>query len=108
MLMRVDLLGWSVLLIALAMGYLVCVKANKQENNVLKLAGYIIGIIVVLVSVILALSNLKDTMTRRPAATTRPRTGAVTRPPAIPRENLPKVPTIPTIPQTGTELPKLP
>lgn len=53
--------GDALLLIALALGYIVCALANK-ENKGLKLIGYIIGIIVMVMSAGLIIGKIKSSL----------------------------------------------
>ena len=103
--MRIDLVGWSLLLIALAMGYSACVKANKETNQILKIAGYVIGIIILAASLLLALGEASTNMRRK---NMMPRRGAdLTRPTMLPRENMPNLPAFPRAPK-ALEIPKPP
>ena len=107
--MRVDLVGWSLLLIALAMGYSVCIKAGRAENKALKMIGYIIGVIILVVSLALALSDLGARVRFRKGAMVGPQ-----RPAGVPTRpfTAPNIPTIPKAPKSATEtvpaIPKAP
>jgi hypothetical protein len=46
----------ALLLIALGTGYLVCLKANKEDKN-LKVLGYIIGIFIIVTSILLTINS---------------------------------------------------
>ena len=95
--MRVDLVGWSLLLIALAMGYSVLIKAGKTDNKNLKMLGYVIGIIVLAACLVLVLSDLGSRIRLRRGAMVGPRrtTGTPARPFTAPNINMPAIPRAP-------------
>ena len=109
---RVDLVGWSLVLIALAMGYSVCVKASRADNRTIKMIGYIIGIIVIAASLVLALSDLGTRIrTRRgtPMLPGRPAAGIPTRPFNAPNVNMPTMPRAPkAVIQPAPAVPNIP
>jgi len=47
----------AILLVALALGYIVCYLANREEGN-FRSAGYIIGVFIILLSIVLIFNNL--------------------------------------------------
>jgi len=47
----------AILLVAMALGYIVCYLANREEKT-LRLAGYLIGIFIILLSAMLIVNNL--------------------------------------------------
>lgn len=102
--MRVDLVGWSLLMIALAMGFSVLHKAGKETNRILKMAGYVIGAIVLITSLVLAVSDLSARAKMGRGGVTGPRrtTTAPTRPATAPKINVPTIPKVPTAPKVET------
>ncbi len=104
--MRVDLVGWSLLLIALAMSYSVFVKAVKMDNKNLKLLGYVIGVVTLAVVLVLAIFDLgfRVRMKRGPIAGSRRITA-----PVRPNVNLPAIPKMPkTSPEAKPVMPNIP
>ncbi len=104
--MRVDLVGWSLLLIALAMSYSVFVKAVKMDNKNLKLLGYVIGVAILAVVLVLAIFDLgfRIRMKRGPIVGSR-RIAA----PVRPNINLPAFPKTPkAAPETKPVMPDIP
>lgn len=92
MFMRVDLAAWSLLLIALGIGYLICLKAGKEGGKLFKYGGYVIGVIILVASLLLAACDLGARLSRRRAlprrierATTRPKTMPSVETPSAPR-----------------------
>lgn len=89
--MRIDMEAWAVLLIALGIGYLICLKASKEGLKLFKYGGYVIGIIILGISLILAVSDLGARISRQRAisrrtrrTSTRPTAGERTRPSEVP------------------------
>ena len=102
MMMRVDLVGWALLLIALALGFSVLHKAAKDTSKILKLLGNVIGIIILVVCLVLAISDLSSRMRVKKGPMVGPRrAGDITRPVTPP--TLPKMPVMPK-----TEVPPAP
>ena len=94
MLTRIDLAAWAFLLIAIGMGYLICLKASKESAKLFKYGGYVIGILIVVVSLALMLYDLGSRVRRQK---TLPRYDR--KMPSIPirepRVNIPEVPKLP-------------
>ena len=99
--MRVDLGGWALLLIAMAIAYFVCLKASKEGTKLFQYGGYAIGVIILVISLILAISDVGSRISRR--RRTAPRRSAVTRPTTRPRTQAPQIPkravTVPEAPK---------
>jgi len=55
--------GWGLLLLSLGIGYIICVKASKDNATLYKYGGYAIGIIMIAFSIMLSIFNLMDTVT---------------------------------------------
>ena len=85
---RVDLTGWALVLIAMAIAYFVCLKASKEGSKVFQYGGYAIGVIILVISLILAIGDIARMRPRR----IPPRRSGIS----------------PTIPRTQREMPKLP
>ena len=70
------LAGWALLSVALGIGYLVCLKANKEESKLFRYTGYVIGIIILITSLALAISDFTSRRARQVPRrdTTTPRT----------------------------------
>ncbi|MFH0839722.1 MAG: hypothetical protein V1883_01745 [Candidatus Omnitrophota bacterium] len=101
MMMRVDLVGWALLMIALAMSFSVLHKAAKDTDKKLKLLGNVIGIIILAACLVLAIGDLSARIrTRRPAAAMPRRAGETRRPVTTPRV-APMLPKVPTAPRTA-------
>ena len=62
--MRIDLQAWSILLIALGVGYFVCLKASKETGKLFRRGGCIIGVVILALCVIMALSDLGSRIAR--------------------------------------------
>lgn len=90
--MRVDLGGWGLLLIAMAIAYFVCLKASKEGTKLFQYGGYAIGIIILAISLILAISDVGSRIGRQRAMSRRRKT---IRPPTMPRMEPPEMPKIP-------------
>jgi len=104
--MRVDLVGWALLMIALAMGYSVFIKTGKTDNKNLKMLGYVIGVIILAAVLILAISDLGSRIRMRRGVMTGPRRTAM---PARPNINIPAIPRAPKIaPETVPNIPTPP
>ena len=101
---RIDLIGWALLLIAIATAYIVCLKASKEESRLFKYGGYAVGIFILVVSLILAISNLVSHAGRGRVPALR-RAGALTRPTIAPGT---KAPDAGTLKPERTEAPTLP
>lgn len=89
--MRIDMEAWALLLIALGVGYLICLKASKEGVRLFKYGGYVIGVVILGISLILAVSDLgrrishQRAISRRTRRTsTRSTVGERTRPSEIP------------------------
>ena len=54
--------GWGLLLLAMGVGYLICLKASKENTKLFQYAGYVIGMIMIVSSFILSLFNTFDTI----------------------------------------------
>ena len=80
MVMRIDLAGWALLLIAMAVGYLICLRASKEGSKLFKNSGYAIGIIILAASLILAICNMWSSSKRRQAVAPRRTDRTMTRP----------------------------
>ncbi len=94
MMMRVDLVGWALLMIALALGFSVLHKAAKDTDKKLKILGNVIGIIILVVCLVLAISDLSSRIRVRKGPMVAPRrAGDITRPVTPPA--LPKMPVVP-------------
>ncbi|MDD5679889.1 MAG: hypothetical protein PHI59_01450 [Candidatus Omnitrophica bacterium] len=99
---RVDLVGWSLMLIALAMAYSVFIKAGRAESKSLKSIGYVIGIIIVAGCLILAILDVGARIRIKKGAAIGPRrtTGLTTaKPIATPKANVP----VPRLPRSAAE-----
>lgn len=83
MLMRVDLGGWALLLIAIGIAYFVCLKASKEGTKLFKYGGYTIGIIILAISLLMAIGDVTNRIKRRKAMAGRRRT--TTQPATTPR-----------------------
>lgn len=81
-------------MIAIALAYFVCLKASKEGTKLFKNGGYIIGVIILVVSLILAISDLGNRIRRRRTMSRRTRR-TTTRPTTIPRVTPPERPTLP-------------
>ena len=68
---RADLAGWALLLIAMAVAYFVCLKASKEGSKVFQIGGYAIGILILAISLVLVLNNLIGNRARRRATPSR-------------------------------------
>ena len=91
MFMRVELGAWVLLLIAIGIGYFVCLKASKEGTKLFKYGGYVIGIIILAMSLIFTVSGLVSRIRQRRRAMPRRRTTRpVTRPTA--RPEIPRLP----------------
>lgn len=62
--MKIDLQAWSILLIALGVGYFVCLKASKETGKLFRRGGCIIGVVILALCVIMALSDLGSRIAR--------------------------------------------
>ena len=71
--MRIDLGGWALLLIAVAIAYFICLKASKEGTKLFKYGGYAIGVIILVISLILAISDVGARLRRRRVTPTRTR-----------------------------------
>ena len=98
---RADLGAWGLLLIAIALAYFVCLKASKEGTKLFQYSGYAIGVIILVISLMLAVGDVVTRVRRRrmiPArstrTTTRPRPITI-RPTATPRVRTPELPRLP-------------
>jgi len=91
---RIDLGAWALLLIAIGMGYFVLLKASKEGAKLFKYGGYVIGIIILLASLIFALSDIGNRIIRRRDILRRTRR-MTTPPTTIPKVEIPKLPILP-------------
>ena len=97
--MRIDLGGWALLLIAVAIAYFVCLKASKEGTKLFQYGGYAIGVIILAISLILAISDIGTRIARRRrVAPRRPATQA-TRPTTRTRAQTQVIPKVPDLPQ---------
>ncbi|MDP3790006.1 MAG: hypothetical protein Q8R48_06345 [Candidatus Omnitrophota bacterium] len=104
--MRVDLVGWALLLIALAMSYSVLIKTGKTDNKNLKMLGYIISVIILAAVLILAISDLGSRVRMKRGGIAGPRRTAA---PVKPGVNMPAIPRSPRVSQeTMPVMPELP
>ena len=109
--MRVDLVGWALLLIALAMGYSVLIKTGKTDNKNLKMLGYIIGVIILAAVLILAIFDLGLRIRMKRGMTTNPmqRRADNMNIPARPNFNIPAIPRAPkAVPEKVPAMPVIP
>ena len=91
-----NLAAWALLLIAVAIAYFVCLKASKEASRLFRIGGYTIGIIILAVSLILAISNVAGRRGRRifprrtqqRPATSRPQIKDIQRLPSEIREKI--------------------
>ncbi|MEA3306112.1 MAG: hypothetical protein U9R52_04785 [Candidatus Omnitrophota bacterium] len=83
--MRVDLGAWALLLIAMAIAYFVCLKASKEGAKLFKYGGYAIGIIMLVISLILAITDVGSRMARRRRPVARKKPAAARTAPKISR-----------------------
>lgn len=108
---RVDLVGWALLLIALAMSYSVLIKTEKTDNKNLKMLGYVISVIILIAVLILAISDLGLRIRMRRGVTTSPmqrRIGSMNIP-ARPNINIPAIPRAPkAVPEKAPLMPVVP
>ncbi|MBL7072125.1 MAG: hypothetical protein ISS26_08190 [Candidatus Omnitrophica bacterium] len=87
--MRLDIGAWSLLLIAIGIGYLVCLKASKEGTKLFKNAGYAIGIIILVAGMVLVVCDLGTRITRsRRTAQRRTQTRSARPVPMVDRERL--------------------
>ena len=91
MFLRMDMGAWALILIAMGIAYFVCLKASKEGTKLFQYGGYVIGVLILVVSLIMAVGNLV-TRARRRRPTTRRTTTRTTRPT-----------TTPTLPRRATE-----
>ncbi|MBN1871816.1 MAG: hypothetical protein JW800_04505 [Candidatus Omnitrophica bacterium] len=54
--------GWGLLLLAMGVGYLICLKAAKENTKLFQYAGYVIGVVMITLSFVLSLFNIGDTV----------------------------------------------
>ena len=109
--MRVDLVGWSLLLISLAMGYSVLIKTGKTDNKNLKMLGYVIGVIILAAVLVLAIYDLGSRTRMRRGAVSGPlqRGAAGMNMPTRPNANLPALPRAPRVtPEKAPAMPAIP
>ena len=91
MFMRAEFGSWVLLLIAIGIGYFVCLKASKEGTKLFKYGGYVIGIIILATSLIFAFGGLVSRIRQRRRVMPRRRTTRpVTRPTA--RPEIPRLP----------------
>jgi hypothetical protein len=90
---RIDLGAWALLLIAMGIGYFVLLKASKEGSKLFRYGGYIMGIIILVVSLSLAVSDVGVRISRR-AMSGRTRR-ITTRPTTIPQVEIPRLPLLP-------------
>jgi hypothetical protein len=91
---RADLGAWGLRLIAVALAYLVCLKASKEGTKLFQYGGYAIGVIILAISLMLAMGDVITRIKRNRRITRRPVT-RTTRPTTTPRvrtQELPRVP----------------
>ncbi|MDD5450047.1 MAG: hypothetical protein PHO42_05570 [Candidatus Omnitrophica bacterium] len=103
-----DLAAWALIFIAIAMAYFVLSSAAKEGNKLFKLGGYVIGLFILVLSLILMVTNLTSRMRRQEimqnrmgsTAAPRPFMTPNTRTPVLPRRTVgvPQLPTMPTTP----------
>lgn len=114
MFLRVDLGAWALLLIAMGIGYFVCLKASKEGTKLFKYGGYVIGVIILIGGLILAIGDMSVRMRRQRTVPKRPSTGrATTVPktgPTIKRSEQPALPrrSVGVTEQRPTTQPKAP
>ncbi|MBU4377161.1 MAG: hypothetical protein KKD29_06795 [Candidatus Omnitrophica bacterium] len=101
MMMRIDLVGWALLMIALAMSFSVLHKAAKDTDKKLKLLGNVIGIIILVACLVLAIGDLSSRIRTRRPGTVMPRRAGETRQSVTPSRVAPTLPKIPTAPRTA-------
>lgn len=109
--MRVDLVGWALLLIAFAMGYSVLIKTGKTDNKNLKMLGYIIGVVILAVVLILAIFDLGSRIRMRRGITTNllQRRAGNMNVPVRPNINIPAIPRAPkAVQETAPLMPVIP
>lgn len=108
--LRIDLTGWALLMIAMAVGYLICLKASKESTKLYKLSGVVIGLIIIITSLALVVTTIINNV-KTGSARARTRRAASTRMAPTVRPRLPQVPSgrnVPTRIPTIPELPKAP
>ncbi len=93
---RADLGAWALLLIAMAIAYFVCLKASKEGTKLFQYGGYAIGIIILAISLILAVSDVGSRIARRRRTAPRRSTRTAPRPTRTPRVIRPQAPKVPT------------
>ncbi len=91
--MRVDMQGWALLLIAVGIAYFIFLKAHKEGIRLLRYTGYAFTVLILVASLIVAVSDISY-RTRRQRYTPRTRRTSTTI-----NTNRPRVPQIPQIPQ---------
>jgi hypothetical protein len=101
--MRLDLGGWALLLIAMAIAYFVCLKADKEGTRLFKYGGYAIGVIILVISLILAISDVKTRFRRRRVAPRTSTRSAPSRPTIRPRMQPPAIPKTPDTSKPATK-----
>jgi hypothetical protein len=99
---RTELAAWALLLIAMGIAYFVCLKASKEGTKLFQLGGYIIGGIILGLSLIFAVSGLISSISRW-ARRPRRRTTRTTRPTTRTRTRTPEIPQLPRRPVGVTE-----
>ena len=95
---RADLGAWALLLIAMAIGYFVCLKASKEGTKLFQYGGYAIGVIILAISLILAITDAGSRIARRRRRTPQRTRTTTTRPATRPRVVRPAIPQLPTPP----------
>lgn len=60
-----DLTAWALIFIAIAMAYFVCLKASKEGSKLFKYGGYIIGLLILVLSLVLGVTNLVSRIRRQ-------------------------------------------
>jgi len=64
-----PLAGWALLSFSIGIGYLICLKASKEGSKLFKYGGYVIGILMLVIS----LALLAEDHSRRRGRRTPPR-----------------------------------
>ncbi len=95
---RADLGAWALLLIAMAVGYFVCLKASKEGTKLFQYGGYAIGVIILAISLILAITDAGSRIARRQRRMSQRIRRTTPRPTTKPREVRTAIPQLPKPP----------
>ena len=84
---RVDLAATALILIALGIGYIICLKASKEGSKIFLYGGYVIGGIILVLALMLTLGDVVNRIKRIGATSRRRTTRTITAPqlPTLPR-----------------------